>query len=874
MKTPIRKVIITFGILFFLVACSTKRNTFLARNSHALSTEYNILYNGQIGLDKAIQDIKANTKDNFWMRLPIEKMQVTEEVSGVEKAKNPNLEIAEAKATKAIQKHSMNIDGKERNTQIDEAYLLLGKARYFDQRFIPALDAFNFILYKYSNSSKIYEAKIWREKTNMRLGNDALVINNITRLLGDKQLKKQVFSDANALMSEAFLNLEEKDSAVAKLKLAIQFSTKNEDKARYHFILGQLYEELGKTDSAGYSYNAVIKMNRKSERKYVAQSHVRKTQLFDYKKGDTILFLKHYKKLLADRENRPYLDVLNYQLGVFYDKQNKQEQAKKYYNISLSKATTDDYLMASDYRNLGNMYFKNTKYPMAAKYYDSTLVKLNPKTREFVKISKIRKDLDEVIMYEDIAVKNDSILNLVSLNPADRIVYFQNHIDKLKKADEAKRILEEKEKEKQANIDRNSAVAAVNPAVSTPGFGPNTIGPPALPSDNTASTSTSVFYFYNPTTVAYGKVIFKKTWGNRAANGNWRLLNTKNTSTVPEDSAIDTTKTEEAVVVEEVVKEEYKPDFYLKQIPTEQKVIDSIGKERNTAYYQLGLIYKEKFKEYDLASTKLEKLLLNNPEEKLILPTKYNLYKIYQITNKAKALAMQKEITAEYPDSRYAQIINNVNQDELTFEGTPDNVYNKLYKLYEEEQYVTVLESLEKLITQYSGEEIVSKFELLKAQTVGKLQGVAAYKTSLQYVATNYPNTDEGKGALEMINTQIPVLEKIAFTTKDSYNWKILYKVGTRDEEATKILEEKIKKWIIAEDRYSRKYSFDVYTGLENFITIHGAITETEASKIVKFLRDDKEYKITTEAVLITNENYKVIQINKNLKDFLEFQKQ
>ena len=91
---------------------------------------------------------------------------------------------------------------------------------------------------------------------------------------------------------------------------------------------------------------------------------------------------------------------------------------------------------------------------------------------------------------------------------------------------------------------------------------------------------------------------------------------------------------------------------------------------------------------------------------------------------------------------------------------------------------------------------------------------------------------------------------------------------------ARKELEEKIKKWIIAEDRYSRKYSFDVYTGLENFITIHGAITETEASKIVKFLRDDKEYKITTEAVLITNENYKVIQINKNLKDFLEFQKQ
>jgi hypothetical protein len=52
--------------------------------------------------------------------------------------------------------------------------------------------------------------------------------------------------------------------------------------------------------------------------------------------------------------------------------------------------------------------------------------------------------------------------------------------------------------------------------------------------------------------------------------------------------------------------------------------IDSITKERNTAYYHWDLIYKEKFKEYDLATAKLEKLLMNNPEEKLVVPTLYN----------------------------------------------------------------------------------------------------------------------------------------------------------------------------------------------------------------------------------------------------------
>jgi hypothetical protein len=48
-------------------------------------------------------------------------------------------------------------------------------------------------------------------------------------------------------------------------------------------------------------------------------------------------------------------------------------------------------------------------------------------------------------------------------------------------------------------------------------------------------------------------------------------------------------------------------------LPTDKTEIDGISKERNTAYYQLGLIYKEKFKEYELATAKLEKLLQNNP---------------------------------------------------------------------------------------------------------------------------------------------------------------------------------------------------------------------------------------------------------------------
>ena len=127
--------------------------------------------------------------DNYWEVLPVERLQVKDEIRLDSENNNPNFIIAEEKATKAIQKHSMDIKDEERNPQTDEAFLLLGKARYFDQRYIPAIEAFNYVLRKYIESDKLNEATIWREKTNIRLNNEELALKNLKRLLKFEQLK-------------------------------------------------------------------------------------------------------------------------------------------------------------------------------------------------------------------------------------------------------------------------------------------------------------------------------------------------------------------------------------------------------------------------------------------------------------------------------------------------------------------------------------------------------------------------------------------------------------------------------------------------------------------------------------------------------------
>jgi tetratricopeptide (TPR) repeat protein len=871
LKTNIIKYILVCGFLVFLIACSTKKNSFVSRNSHALSTKYNILYNGGIALDKGVEDLKLQYNDNFWERLPVERMQVSEEKLLPGENKNANFDRAETKAIKAIQKHSMNIQGSEKNPQMDEAHLMLGKSRYYDQRFVPALEAFNYVLYKYPKSDKIYEVKIWREKTNMRLENDALAVNNLRKLLREIKFRDQIFADANATLAQAFLNLEEKDSAVAKLKIATEYTKSNEEKSRYRFILGQLYDELKYKDSAFVSYQSVIDMNRKAGRHYVIQSHIKQAAYFDYEKGDTIAFLKKYDELLEDRENRPYLDVLNHQLGLFYDKKNSISKAKKYYNASLKKRSADIYLTASNYRNLANIYFNSAKYVTAGKYFDSTLVQLQPRTREYNLIKKKRENLDDVIKYEGIAQRNDSIISVFNMSSSERVKYYEEYIVGLKKEDEKLKLLAEKQARIAANSGGNVSQDGQKDIQNTDNIpGKKNISAPSV-SNPSASGKPGDFYFYNPATVAFGKNEFKKIWGDRTLQDNWRVASL----TTKKDSKDSNDEDDESVIEEEkkekdkaLLDERYSADFYINQLPQSQTVIDSLSKERNFAYYQLGTIYKEKFKEYQLAVNKLEQLLKNNPEERLVLPSMYNLFKLYEILDKDKAEAMKARIISQYPDSRYAQILSNATSP-INSSESPSETYDNLFTQYKNGEYKTVYANVELAIDKFTGEELVPKFELLKAYVIAKLKGLDEYKKALNFVALNYPNSEEGKESEKLLGVNIPKLEALQLTQEESKNWKILYKSVSPDDKNSKILHDKIKKFIADRSLDKLTTSYDIYTMTDNFIVIHNMKSEDLAKGIVSILKEFKEYKIQETPIIISSENYAVVQIKKNSEDYL-----
>ncbi len=834
---------IIFGGLLF-TACSTKKDAFVNRNWHALNTKYNVLYNGNIAFEEGREQLNQTYQDDYWDILPVERLEVTEEIKLDSEDNNPNFIIAEEKATKAIQKHSMNIDDEERNPKTDESFLLLGKARYFDQRYIPALEAFNYILRKYAESDKLNEATIWREKTNIRLENEELALKNLKRLLKLEKLKDQEYADARAMMAQAYINLNSPDTAIQQLKIASAYTRKNPEKGRYYFIIGQLYNQLGFKDSANYAFDKILDLNRKSPRVYMINAHIKKIQNTEVTDENRELMYEYLTELEENRENRPFLDKIYREIAQFHMGNGEDSLGLVYYNKSIRATRNLPQLNALNYENLAEYYFDDNVYKTAGDYYDSVLTNLKENTKKYRATKKKLDNLEDVVAYEEIVQYVDSVTTLYNMPKIEQTAYFEEYIAELKRIAEAAA----KEEEDRANA----------------GFA-------AFAQTKGGKENKGKFYFYNITSLGYGKTDFVNRWGNRQLEDDWRWSN-KN-RTLPSEATGDLLTTADSTGVDLNDDQKYSVDYYVDRIPKDPAIIDSLRNERNFANYQLGLIYKEKFKENLLAAGKLEDVLSADPEQRLILPSKYNLYKIYEESESNLADGMKQNIIQNHPDSRYAEILLNPQAVLENAADSPDAKYALLFKQFQNQEFLNVITGAEDNINTYTGDPIVPKFEMLKANAIGRLQGYNDFKEALNYVALNYPNNPEGKKAQQMISEQLPKLEPKEFSeetdSSGTANWKVVFPFKRQHNEAALFLKKRLE-GSIKDLRYKNVVSKDIYNLEDQFVVVHGFKSKDFALGYVELLKINKDYRIDVENFVILSSNYKIIQVHKNLEEYNE----
>ncbi|MBT6252506.1 MAG: hypothetical protein HOI84_04285 [Flavobacteriaceae bacterium] len=786
------------------------------RAYHQATTKFNVLFNGEEAIRSGIVAEVLSHQPNFWDQLPVEPFPLIDLFS-LEVKENPSFTRAEEKAVIAVQKHSMLIGDQQRNTQIDEAYMLLGKARFYNGRYLQALDAFNYVIDQLPNANSRRNAQIWKAKVFLQLLQEQRAAAIFLELIDQNELTVTEYVEVSAHLAKAYIALNQPEKATKPLYNAAAGVKDKALQARYYYLLGQLHDNLEHKDSAALAYQSVINLNRRIPR--IFWIHAKLNQL-NTNQLDLESTQKAYKKLTKNEENKKYLDKIHFSHASYSLSHFDTIAAKNLINASLRTNTKDKMLKGLAYETMGEVFFDENQFVTAGAYLDSTLNVLEPKTRRFRKITRKRNKLNDIIKYETNRQTSDSLLALMTKTPEEQASIFTRYIADLKVADS---LQQQQQQQKQQQ--------------------------------STANTSffDSEFYFYNSAMRSRGESEFFRIWGNISKTDNWRYANQQAATETIVDTATETEqKIEKAVEVDP----RYMLETYINQIPPPE-ARDSLVQVRNTAYFDAGLAYKEQFAAYLQAKDRL--LTLLSFDSDYTLPSLYHLYQIEEQTGGAKALTYKNQIISEYPNSQYAAILQNPEAAEGALARFEER-YTLLEERFKAQAFEEVIDQSFDAILSLQDENLRSRFSLLRAHAIGRLDGIAAYERALSEVALAFPNQKAGEEASRRL---LEVRDLKPKEEKEGERYLVYFVFDRADHELTQNLQKRVAEIIMQQGLQSSvKATIDIYDRNTEFLVIQRFTSEEQAT-------DYRNYLLKNLSELSKNKNF--VALTSALRDALIF---
>ncbi|MGU3374573.1 type IX secretion system periplasmic lipoprotein PorW/SprE [Chryseobacterium sp. M5A1_1a] len=768
------------NILFLLVIClvascatKTKKPEQRSKLLKGFSTYYNTLFNAKDALNSEFTARDKGHKDNFYAPyIPIltfedqplgsdlgqstafaeNSMKMAEVAnrsssrsgSGAPNMQGPpgtgqnnpdegqnkgatTLEIAEAKALKAINKYSVTRSGEEKNKQIFDAYMILVQSRIYQNKPLQAMDALNYVFTHMKDDKRIPLARIYQGVAYDKIKDYHRAHETFAKLKGE-DINKTYAKLLSIYYAESLLDAGKKEEASKELDVAFDLNSNRKLKSRIAYLRGQLLENLGQNDKARESFTAAYKYSSDFEFEVKSQIAIAKTfnGKGDYNGAKNYLEGISKKGTYGSRKNEFY-----YALGLMANKAGKKDEAQQFFRKSLFEKVSDPQIRGLAYYEIGKSYLDKNDYIGAGSYYDSALAVM---TYEPSKI--LLKDQSEYIKKVSknyyLIKKNDSILSLAKMNDAQKTDFFSKYIAKLK-------IKEEKEEQLKKLAERNK------------GFDTGDYSSNSIFANNNSSAfedfgvTTKGFYFNNTGTVSKGTSSFKQVWGDRALSDNWRFSKKM--------ASIEDMKNEALGVTSAPNPRRFEPGYYIEQIPTDQGKLGQLKKDRDTASLGLGIMYQNYFTNTPLATKTLYDLVDVKPEEKVMLQALYEIFAMNYEKNPQSSDRAKQILLTDYPYTSYAEFARNPKNVSFV-KSTEDveNEYKKAYALYELEKFGESRQVIDQTLQKYPKDALVPKLYLLNAFNAGKSSGKEVMILQLEQIALNYSKTPEGIRAKEMLN--------------------------------------------------------------------------------------------------------------------------
>jgi outer membrane protein assembly factor BamD (BamD/ComL family) len=511
---------------------------------------------------------------------------------------------------------------------------------------------------------------------------------------------------------------------VQNLTQAVPLLSNNEERARISYIIGQVYQKLEFDAQAYSSYRTCLKSNPNFDLSFYAKLNIAQvTELSN--SSDLKQVRKYFKKLLKDRKNEEFKDKIYYEMANFELKQKNTEDAIDNYNKSL-RISNNQRQKGYSYLKLGEIYYSNYKdYELAKSYYDS-VVSVFPKDEpQYEEIAERQQILANFVTQLNTIKDQDSLINLSKMDTAALGAYVDEYIAlKQRELEE-----NEKNKKKKSNSGGSRQSTAFNYATNQ--INTNLAG--------------STWYFYNTSVVSQGRSEFRRIWGNRILEDNWRRSTKDQTISeiAPEKINSEQTKSKSAETPGSGSLS-FNRQAMMAAVPYSEEAQKESLKKIEEAYFKLGNIYDFDLEEKLNAITTFETMLSRFPETEYKPEVMYQLYLLYKGQGNDRQNHYRNALITEFPKSIFAKIIINPNYRAESQAATVklQKIYKKAYELQEKGEYGVSSELIRNALREYPENDFSDNLKLLEIINIGHTEDVYKYQYELNNFISNYSESD------------------------------------------------------------------------------------------------------------------------------------
>ena len=704
-------------ILLISPSCSTKKKSWVNRQYHNTTAKYNGYFNGNESIKDGLKKLHANHIDDYTTTISV---FPTGDLKTAQKT-NSYMDKAIQKGSIVIQRHSMKIKGTEYCKWIDDNYLMVGKAYFYKGDFEEAIKTFSFIINEYSKNEIRFEAALWLVRGYVEKGDFTSAESVLLDLLKDKKFPNKLDKELAVVAADFYVQKKDFTTATTELLNATELIKRKRKKVRLNYILAQIYQYSYNYPLAQKHYELVLKSNPEYEMAFNAKMSLARS--LESGNPDTKKMKEKLFKMTKDDKNKEYLDQIYYTIAEMEINNGDTLSAIENYTLSAVNSVENNSQKALSFLALGKIYFEKGSYKLASANYDSTIFYMDNDFRLYEEASARHLILTDLVSNINIVEMQDSLQMLAKLPKSEQSAVIGNIIQA------------ELEKERRAAEDQSLKQQMMYESGRNGGreeqFGSNTSG--------------GQWYFYNPATLSFGMSEFRKKWGTRKLEDDWRRKDKK----ISTNFEIDSTSTDSTSVEVQNTKD---PNYYLNQLPKTKEDFENSDSQIKVALYQLGVIYKEALTKVDLSTDNFGAIYARFPtDEQYAALALYNVYINYLETNNPKATNSKETLLSKYPNSIYAKMIvdPNYTSEILSKKDLAELNYQEIFLLYKENVFDQVLVKTENI----SDEKYKNKLLLLRALSFIQKEEMDMATTILKNISKEDEKvSQEAKYILDAIN--------------------------------------------------------------------------------------------------------------------------